>query len=164
MSSLLKQRQALAKLRWELEGREEHRCWNCRLFGHLAKNCRNKGGKEKEKMKKMSNRFEALTTRVMQCGVKEVRQQEVVEERRQCFQCREEGHKKWECPKGNKKRREEAAPLREVWRKIREHCGAKELPPRGAVMSIEGWMMKWKVVTLVECRRYDYKGTKTQEN
>jgi len=52
------------------------------LFGHLAKNCRNKGEKEKEKIKKTNNRFEVLTTRVMQCGVKEMRQQEVVEERR----------------------------------------------------------------------------------
>jgi len=82
MSSLLKQRQALAKLRWELEGREGCRCWNCRLFGHLAKNCRNKEGKREEKTKKTSNRFEVLTSRVMQCGVKEVRQQEVVEKRR----------------------------------------------------------------------------------
>ena len=43
------------------------------MFGHLVKNCKSKGGKEEEKMKKMSNRFEALTSRVMQCGVKEVR-------------------------------------------------------------------------------------------
>ena len=31
-------------------------------------------------------------------------------------------------------------------------------------MSMEGWMTRWEVVTLVECRRYDYKGMKTQEN
>jgi len=43
------------------------------LFSHLAKNYRNKGGKEKEKTKKMNNRFEVLTSRIMQCGVKEVR-------------------------------------------------------------------------------------------
>jgi len=73
MSSLLKQRQAFAKLRWELEGREGHRCWNCRLFGHLAKNCKNKRGKEEKKTKKTNNKFEVLTSRVMQCGVKEVR-------------------------------------------------------------------------------------------
>jgi len=43
------------------------------LFDHLAKNYRNRKGKEEEKMKKISNRFEALTSRVMQCGVREVR-------------------------------------------------------------------------------------------
>jgi len=31
-------------------------------------------------------------------------------------------------------------------------------------MSIEGWMMRWEVVTLVECRGCDYKRTKTQKN
>jgi len=152
MSSLLKQRQALAKLRWKLEGREGHRCWNCRLFGHLAKNCRNKEGKEDEKMKKTSNKFEALTSRVMQCGVREVRHQEVVEERRQCFKCGEEGHKKWKYPKENEKRGKEVAPPREVWEKIKKHCGAKRLPPRRAVMRMEGWTTRWEVVTLVECR------------
>ena len=35
------------------------------MFGHLAKNCRNKRGKEEEKTKKTNNRFEALTSRVM---------------------------------------------------------------------------------------------------
>ena len=48
------------------------------MFGHLAKDCRNKGEKEEIKIKKTSNRFEALTSRVMQCGVKEVKQQKVV--------------------------------------------------------------------------------------
>ena len=52
------------------------------MFGHLAKNYRNKKGKKEKKTKKTSNRFEALTSIVMQCGVKEVRQQEEVEERR----------------------------------------------------------------------------------
>ena len=31
-------------------------------------------------------------------------------------------------------------------------------------MSMKGWTMKGEVVTLVECRGCDYKGTKTQEN
>ena len=48
--------------------------------------------------------------------------------------------------------------------KIKKYCGAKGLPPRGAVMSMEGWRMRWEVVTLVECRGCDYKGMKTQEN
>ena len=85
-----------------------------------------------------------------------------MEERRQYFRCGEEGHKKWECPKGNKKKREEAVPPQEVWGKTKEHC--RELPPREAVMSMERWTTKWEVETLVKCRGCDYKGMKTQEN
>jgi len=44
----------------------------------------------------------------MQCGV---RRQEIVREAVRCFGCGEEGHKKWECPKKKKRKREEAAPL-----------------------------------------------------
>jgi len=36
MSNMLNQRQALAKLRAELEGREERMCRCCGRFGHLA--------------------------------------------------------------------------------------------------------------------------------
>ena len=56
------------------------------------------------------------------------------------------------------------ALLRKVWEKIREYCGVKGSPLRGAVMSMEGWTTKWEVVTLVEYRGCNYKGTKTQEN
>ena len=31
-------------------------------------------------------------------------------------------------------------------------------------MSMEGWITQWEVVTLIECRGYDYKEAKTQEN
>jgi len=108
LSKMLNTWRALTKIKSELEGREGKKCWRCKQFGHLAKDCRNKGGRVKEK-KKTTNRFEILTSRVMQCRVKEVRQQKVMEERRQFFRCGEEGHKKWECLKGNKKRREGAA-------------------------------------------------------
>jgi len=101
----------------------------------------------------------------MQCGVREVRRQEVVRNGVKCFTCGEEGHKKWECPrKKERSKREEMAPPREVWEKIKLHAGAKGLPPQGAKMSMEGWVMGREVVTLMECRGYDYKGTKTQEN
>jgi len=33
---------------------------------------------------------------------------------------------------------EEAAPSPNVWKKVREHCGAKGLPLRGVRMTIEG--------------------------
>ena len=69
----------------------------------------------------------------MQCGVRKVRRQEVVEQKVKCFQYEKEGHKKWECPEEKEKRREEMAPPQEVWEKVKEHCGAKGLPLRGAV-------------------------------
>jgi len=73
LSKMLNTRQALAKMRSELEGREGKKCWKCRQFGHLVKNCRNKGGREEQMMMMMMNRFEALASRVMQCKVKEIR-------------------------------------------------------------------------------------------
>jgi len=42
----------------------------------------------------MENRFEVLKSWVMQCGVKEVRRQEIVEEIPRCFKCGEKEHKK----------------------------------------------------------------------
>ena len=35
------------------------------------------------------------------------------------------------------KKREEMAPPREVWKKVKLHSGTKGLPPKGARMSIE---------------------------
>ena len=100
----------------------------------------------------------------MQCGIRKVRRQEVVEQRVKCFWCGKEGHKKWKCPEGKEKRREETVPPQEVWKKVKEYCRAKGLLPRGAAISMKGWMTKWEVVTLMECRGCNYKGTKTQEN
>jgi len=152
-------------MRSELEGREGRRCWECKQFGHMAKNCRNKGGRMEEKKKKLPNRFEALASRVMQCGVKEVRRQEVVREVVKCFGCGREEHKKWECPKKNERsRKEKAAPPRDIWEKVKLHSGAKGLPPRRAAMCMEGWTTPREVVTFVECRGCKYKGMKTQEN
>ena len=82
-----------------------------------------------------------------------------------CFGCEKEGHKKWECPKKNERsRKKKTAPPCKVWQKVKEHSGARGLPPRGAAMCMEGWMTPREVVTFVECRGCDYKGTKTQEN
>jgi len=109
MSDMLNQRRALAKLRTELEGREGRLCRQCGKFGHLVRNYRMK--KEQEKKKIGENKFEVLKNRVMQCRVKEIRRQEVVEDVVRCFGCGEKGHKKWECPrKGEKSRKEEVAP------------------------------------------------------
>jgi len=92
MSNMLNKRCALAKLRAELEGREGRLCRHCGRFGHIAQKCRS--GEEEKKKTVVGNRFEALKDRVMQCGVRELRRQEVVEEKPQCFGCGKEGHKK----------------------------------------------------------------------
>jgi len=82
MSSILNQQYALTKLRAEIEEREGRIYWECRKFRHLVCNYRNK--KKKAKGKPIpQNRFEAIASRVMQCGVKEevkVRKQKIVEE------------------------------------------------------------------------------------
>ena len=163
MSDMLHQRCTLAKLRAELEGRDGRICRRCGRFRHLTRRCRE--GEEQKKEKVATNRFEVLKSRVMQCGVREVRRQEVVGNAVKCFACGEEGHKKWECPrKKERSKREEKAPPREVWEKVKLHTGAKRLPPRGAKMSIKGWVTGREVVTFVKCCGCDYKGTKTQEN
>ena len=92
-----------------------------------------------------------LKSRVMQCGVREVRRQEVVRNEVKCFKCGEKGHKKWECPRKRESEREEAIPPREVWEKVKLHSRTKGLPPRGAQMSMEGWTTQKEVVTFVEC-------------
>jgi len=130
----------------------------------MVKDCWNKGERVEEK-KKSTNRFEGLASRIIQCGVKEVRRQEVVREVVKCFRYGKEGHKKWECPKKNERsKKEEVVPPREIWEKVKLHSSAKGLPQKGAEISKEGWMTRREVVTFVECRGCDYKGTKTQEN
>ena len=97
-------------------------------------------------------------------GVREVRRQEVVEERPWCFKCGKEGHKKWECSQRKEKKRKKVVPPCEVWKKVKEHCRVRGLPLRGAAMCMEGWTTPREVVTFVECKECEYKGTKTQEN
>jgi len=95
MSIMLKEKQALAKLRAELEGHWGKMYFECKKFGHLAQNCRNK--KEEEKRGTIpQNKFKVLSSRVMQCGVEErvVRRISVEVE---CYKCGEKGHKCREC-------------------------------------------------------------------
>ena len=71
LSNILKEKQAFALLRVQLEERRERECWSYRKFGYLAYNCRTKKKEEKKKGEKPQNRYEMLATRVMQCGVRD---------------------------------------------------------------------------------------------
>jgi len=70
LSNLLKEKRTLAKLRVELEGRRGKLCRCYRKFRYLAQNCRNKREGEKG-IAIPQNKFEILSSRVMQCGVEE---------------------------------------------------------------------------------------------
>jgi len=97
LRNLLREKCTLAKLRVELEGRKGKLCRSYKEFGHLAQNCRKR--KEKEKgVATPQNKFEILSSRVMQCGIEErvVRSMRTAAVR--CFKCEEEGHKCRECP------------------------------------------------------------------
>jgi len=121
ISSILNQKCAFTKLRAELKGRQRKLCYECKKFGHLAYNCRNK----KKKGKRTSvpqNRFEVLSSRVMRCGVEIKRQEGNRKEREviQCFKCREKQYQWKECPRKRKKRRE----------RVMQVAAPQEVPPK----------------------------------
>jgi len=99
---MLRQKCSLTKLSKELEEREEKICFRCKKFEHLAYNCRN-SGREEGKVSPQ-NKFEVLSSRVMQCGegARIIRWLEVVVE---CFKCGEKGHKCRECLLWRKKKK-----------------------------------------------------------
>ena len=109
MSSLLKEKRALAKLRVELEGRKRKLCRSCKGFGHLARNCRNKN-EEGKGAATPQNKFEILSSRVMQCGVEERMVRSVRTSVTRCFQCGDEGHKCYVCPRKQEKKIRVARP------------------------------------------------------
>jgi len=136
LSNLLNEKRALAKLRAELEGRKGKLCRCCRKFGQLAQNCRNRKGEEKGTVVPQ-NKFEILSSRVMQCRVEEKTIRSVRMSGVKCFRCGTEGHKCRECPLWVKKERaarvampqkaqQERRPARLVRGKAQE-CGKKEI-------------------------------------
>ena len=148
MSSLLKEKRALAKLREELEGRKGKLCRCYKGFGHLARNCR-KLKEEVEGTVVPQNKFEVLRSRVMQCRAEErvVRNVRMVVVR--CFKCREEGHKCRECPLWVKKERavhvtsprkaqQERRPARPVRKKAQEEGRRlRRVEGKGAARGVE---------------------------
>jgi len=107
MSNLLKEKYALAKLRAELEERQEKLCYRCKKFRYLVHNCRNRREGEKKTLIPQ-NRFEVLSSRVMRCRI-EIRRQERDRKEEEkticCFKCKEEGYQWKECLERRKERR-----------------------------------------------------------
>jgi len=68
MSSILNQKCALTKLRTELKERQRKLCYECKKFGYLACNYRNKE-EEKKRTFVPQNRFKVLLSRVIRCGI-----------------------------------------------------------------------------------------------
>jgi len=194
LSSLLKEKRALAKLREELEGRKRKLCRSCKGFGHLARNCRNR--KEGEKGAEMpQNKFEVLKSRVMQCGIEERVVRSIRTAGVKCFRCGEEGHKCRVCPKkekrvacpregkvhqeGKKLRRVEeskaARPIRgeaqQEWRRSSWEVLRKRAEwycgptvPQNAELWELGWRGQGAVITYLKCSRYGEGGCHVEDD
>jgi len=135
MSNLLNEKRALAKLRAELEGRKGKLCRGCKKFGHLARNCRNKRREEKGTVVPQ-NKFEVLSSRVMQYGVEEKMIRSVRMLGVKCFRCGEEGHKCRECPLWEKKVKKVARP--NEGKACQEERRLRRMEERKAACSVKG--------------------------
>jgi len=109
ISNLLKEKCALTKLRAELEERKERMYFKCKNLGHLARNCRNQ--KRGEGKAIPQNKFEVLSSRVMQYGAEERMIRSIEAAVMRCFKCREEKHNCRECPLWEKKEKRVAHPI-----------------------------------------------------
>jgi len=78
--------------------KEEEVVRSCKKFGHLAQNCRNKKEAGREVMI-LQNKFKVLSSKVIQCRVKEKEIRRQKEARKvEYFKFVEEEHKCRECP------------------------------------------------------------------
>ena len=182
MSRMLNQQCTLAKLRAEIEDREERVYQRYKRFGYLAHNYRNK--KKKEKRKSISqNKFEVIASRVMQCGVRKevkVKRQETIEKVK-CFRYWGIGHLKWECPnievKKKKKKEEEVVHVARLQKaqqqgrlvypiqeKVQEYCEKWNMPPEGVILLKRGQITRETVVTYIDCGGYKSKGVQICKN
>jgi len=149
LSSLLKEKRALAKLRVELEGGKGKLCKSCKRFRHLARNYRNrKEGKKGVEIPQ--NKFEVLRNRVMQCGVEERVVRSMKTALVKCFRCGDEGHKCRVCPKKEKRvarpregKVHQKEKRREV-RRVEEEEAA--CPIKGKVQQEEWKRSPWEVL------------------
>jgi len=119
MSNLLNEKHALAKIRAELEGRKRKLCRCCKGFGYLAQNCR-KLNEEGKRATTPQNKFEILSSKVMQCRVEEKTIRSMRTAGVKCFKCGEKGHKCRECPLWIKRKNGEKRPACPVKGKAQE--------------------------------------------
>ena len=179
LSNMLKEKQVLALLRAQLEGRRERECWSYRKFRHLVYNYRTKKEEKKEKREKPQNKYEMLATRVMQYRVRDeikVRWQKRIKKAKY-FRCWEVGHCKWECPNievkrekrkskqmacmvGLQKAQQERRPVHPIWKKIQEYCNKWSMPPEEVLLLKRGQITEEIVVTYVEYEECEGKGCK----
>jgi len=122
---MLKERRTLTKLRAELKERKGKLCRCCKGFGHLAQNFRNKGVEKRETIPQ--NKFEVLSSRIMQCeeGERTIKRVGVAEV--ECFKCGKKRHKCRECPLWVKKEKTaHVARPQKAQQKKRPACPVKE--------------------------------------
>jgi len=109
----------------------------------------------------------------------EIRKQETVEERVQCFRYWRIGHYKWECPvtKEEKERRSKeavcAVSLQKTqqgersahpkWEKAQKYCGGENIPEDIQLLEL-GWMTEEVIATYIECRWCRKKGMHRENN
>jgi len=166
LSNLLREKCTLTKLRVELEGKKGKLCRSCRGFGHLAQNCRKR--KEEEKgIVTSQNKFETLSSRVMQCGVEErvVRSMRTLAVR--CFKCGEKGHKCRECPLWERKvkrvahpnegkvHQEERRPVHPIREKVQERGKRlRRMEEEKAACPVKGEVQQeWRRSSMEELRK-----------
>jgi len=147
--------------------RGDRRCFACGWFGHLARNCRNRELREARgtRGEESKNRWEALKSRVMSCGVERAAcpiKGEAQQYIRRCYGCGEAGHYVQRCPRkaahpkrGNVQQREVRAAVMERKREIKRKWaeGEREAEKRGWLVerSERGWITRKEVVSVVTC-------------